>query len=198
MSTVLDGRFVRPDGLEKVTGQGRYTADLSLTGQLHAKLRYADHPHARIVRVDVSKARALPGVLAALTHEDVPDVKYGGMVQDRRLFARDKVRWEGDVVAAVAAMTPELAEQAVRLIESRQRIFLSGNCSVPQTLLAALTARARDLVGLEIVQVLTVGAADYAAPELAEHVRVNTLFISDNLRAAVNAGRADFTPCLRP
>jgi CO/xanthine dehydrogenase Mo-binding subunit len=117
MSTVLDDRFVRPDGLEKVTGQGRYTADLNLTGQLHAKLRYADHPHARIVRVDASGARALPGVLTVLTHEDVPDVKYGGMVQDRRLFARDKVRWEGDVVAAVAAMTPELAEQAVGLIE---------------------------------------------------------------------------------
>jgi CO/xanthine dehydrogenase Mo-binding subunit len=109
--------FIRPDGKEKVTGLGRYTADLNLTGQLHAKFRYADHPHARITRIDASKARALPGVLAVLTHEDVPDVKYGGMVQDRRLFAKDKVLWEGDVVAGVAAMTPELAEQAVDLIE---------------------------------------------------------------------------------
>ncbi len=59
----------------------------------------------------------MPGVLAVLTHEDVPDVKYGGMVQDRRLFAMDKVLWEGDIVAAVAALTPEIAEQAVGLIE---------------------------------------------------------------------------------
>ncbi|MEZ5098240.1 MAG: xanthine dehydrogenase family protein molybdopterin-binding subunit [Thermoleophilia bacterium] len=110
-------RFVRPDGKEKVTGTGRYTADLALPGMAHARFRYADHPHARIVRVDASRARALPGVLAVLTHEDVPDVKYGGMVQDRRLFARDAVRWEGDIVAGVAALTPELAERAAAAIQ---------------------------------------------------------------------------------
>ena len=109
--------FVRPDGREKVTGAGRYTADLTLTGQLHAAFRYADHPHARITRIDTAKARALPGVIAVVTHEDVPDVLYGGMVQDRRLFARDTVRFEGDIVAGVAALTPELARQAAALVE---------------------------------------------------------------------------------
>ena len=109
--------FLRPDGKEKVTGSGRYTADLSLTGQLHAKFRYADHTHARIVSVDASRARALPGVLAVLTHEDVPDVLYGDLVQDRRLFARDYVRFEGDVVAAVAALTPEIAAEAAAAVE---------------------------------------------------------------------------------
>ncbi len=109
--------FIRPDGKEKVTGLGRYTADLTLTGQLAGKFRYADHPHARITRIDTSKAKALPGVFAVLTHEDVPDVLYGGMVQDRRLFAKEKVRWEGDVVAAVAALTPEIAAEACRLVE---------------------------------------------------------------------------------
>jgi len=117
MSTVLGKATIRADGVEKVTGTGRYTADLNLTGQLYAKFRYADHPHARITRIDVSKARALRGVLAVITHEDVPDVKYGGMVQDRRLFAKEKVRWEGDIVAAVAAATPEVAEEAAALIE---------------------------------------------------------------------------------
>ena len=109
--------FIRPDGKEKVTGSGRYTADLNLTGQVHAKFRFADHPHARIARIDVSKARALPGVVAVVGHEDVPDVRYGGMVQDRRLFAKERVRWEGDIVAGVAALTPEVAEQAAALIE---------------------------------------------------------------------------------
>jgi CO/xanthine dehydrogenase Mo-binding subunit len=109
--------FIRPDGKEKVTGLGRYTADLTFTGQLHAALRYADHPHARIVRIDTSKARALPGVFAVVTHEDVPDVRYGGLAQDRRLFAKEKVRWEGDVVAAVAARTPDLARRAAALVE---------------------------------------------------------------------------------
>lgn len=109
--------FIRPDGKEKVTGEGRYTADFNLTGQLYAKLRYADHTHARIVAIDTARARVLPGVLAVLTHEDVPDVRYGVMVQDRRLFAREKVRFEGDIVAAVAALTPEIAARAVELIE---------------------------------------------------------------------------------
>ncbi len=122
MTTTVEERaaakpFIRPDGREKVTGAGRYTADLTLTGQLYAKFRYADYTHARIVRIDATAARALPGVLAVLTHEDVPDVRYGGMVQDRRLFAKEAVRFEGDVVAAVAALTPELAERAAALIE---------------------------------------------------------------------------------
>jgi CO/xanthine dehydrogenase Mo-binding subunit len=100
-----------------VTGVGRYTADLNLTGQAHAKFRYADVSHARILRIDTARARALPGVLAVLTHEDVPDVLYGNEVQDRRLFAKEKVRYEGDVVAGVAALTPEIAAQAVDLID---------------------------------------------------------------------------------
>ncbi len=109
--------FVRPDGREKVTGSGRYTADLTLTGQLHAAFRYADHPHARITRIDTTKARALPGVIAVVTHEDVPDVLYGGMVKDRRLFARDTVRFEGDIVAGVAATTEAIAREAAAMIE---------------------------------------------------------------------------------
>jgi CO/xanthine dehydrogenase Mo-binding subunit len=115
--------FIRPDGKEKVTGVGQYTADVNLTGQLHAKFRYADHPHARIARIDTSAAAALPGVFAVLTHQDVPDVLYGGMVQDRRLFAKEKVRWEGDVIAAVAARTPLIAAQAVKLIEVEYEVL---------------------------------------------------------------------------
>lgn len=117
MAAVEQERFIRPDGREKVTGTGRYTADVDLRGQLHAAFRYADHPHARIRRVDASRARALPGVLAVLTHEDVPDVLYGALVQDRRLFAKEAVRFEGDIVAGVAALTPELAREAAALVE---------------------------------------------------------------------------------
>jgi acetyl-CoA hydrolase len=87
------------------------------------------------------------------------------------------------------------AADAVAEIKSDSRVFLTGNCSVPRVVLAALVARAQGLRNVEICQVLTVGAADYVAPEMAGHIRVNTLFISDNVRAAVNDGRADFTPC---
>lgn len=109
--------FIRPDGHEKVTGSGRYTADLNRTGQLHAAFRYSDHTHAKILSIDTARAEALPGVLAIVTHEDVPDVLYGGMVQDRRLFARDTVRFEGDIIAGVAALTPEIAREAAALID---------------------------------------------------------------------------------
>ena len=109
--------FVRQDGKEKVTGTGRYTADLSLTGMAYAKFRYADHTHAKILRIDTSKAKALPGVVAVVTQGDLPDVRYGGFVQDRYLFAKDIVRFEGEIVAGVAALTEEIAAEAARLIE---------------------------------------------------------------------------------
>ena len=86
------------------------------------------------------------------------------------------------------------AEEAVRSIRPGQRCFLTGNCSVPQTVIKALVDHAPGVHDVEIVQVLTVGAADYVKPGMEEHLRVNTLFISDNVRAAVNEGRADFTP----
>ncbi len=108
--------FVRPDGKEKVTGAGRYTADVTLAGQLHARFKYADYTRARIRGIDTAAAKALPGVYAVLTHEDVPDVLYGQLVKDRRLFAKEEVRYEADVVAAVAALTPEIADAAIGLI----------------------------------------------------------------------------------
>ncbi len=88
------------------------------------------------------------------------------------------------------------AERAVQVIKSGDRIFLTGNCSVPQTLLNAVVNRARagEVERLEIVQVLTIGDADYVAPDMEDKIRVNTLFISHNVRKAVNDGRADFTP----
>jgi acetyl-CoA hydrolase len=85
-------------------------------------------------------------------------------------------------------------EEAVKIIQSGQRVFLTGNCSVPQRLLGSLVARAEELTDVEILQVLTIGAAPHAAPEMVGHLNINTLFISDNVRQAVHEGRADFTP----
>ena len=117
-STDREGRRpVRQDGKQKVTGSGRYTADLTLTGQAFARFRYADHPHARIRRIDTAAAKKLPGVVAILTQADLPLVRYGGLVQDRTLFATDVVRFEGEIVAGVAALTEEIAAEAVALID---------------------------------------------------------------------------------
>lgn len=88
------------------------------------------------------------------------------------------------------------AQEAVRHVKSGNRIFLTGNCSVPKNLLAALVEFAPQLDDVEICQSLTVANSDYVKPELAGHLRVNTLFISSNVRQAVNDGRADFTPVL--
>jgi acetyl-CoA hydrolase len=88
------------------------------------------------------------------------------------------------------------AQEAVRVVQSGMRIFLTGNVSVPQQALAALVEAAPNLKDVEICQALTIGPADYVTPGMEEHLRVNTLFISHNVRKAVQEGRADFTPVL--
>jgi acetyl-CoA hydrolase len=85
-------------------------------------------------------------------------------------------------------------QEALRVLKDGYRIFITGNCSVPQTIMEALKQRARELRDLNLIPVLTVGKADIVRPELTPHLRVNSLFISGNVRDAVNDGRADFTP----
>ena len=86
------------------------------------------------------------------------------------------------------------ADEALHVLKDGYRIFVTGNCSVPQTVMEALNRRALDLKNLKLIQVLTIGKADYVQPELVSHLLVNSLFISANVREAVNDGRADFTP----
>jgi 4-hydroxybutyrate CoA-transferase len=88
------------------------------------------------------------------------------------------------------------AEEAVKTIRSGNRVFMTGNVSVPQMLLAALCEYAQTLSDVEICQALSIGSADYVKPELGGHLRVNSLFISANVRKAIWEGRADFTPVL--
>ncbi|MCB0102974.1 MAG: acetyl-CoA hydrolase/transferase family protein [Anaerolineales bacterium] len=88
------------------------------------------------------------------------------------------------------------AAEAVKVIKSGQRVFLTGNVSVPKTLLAALVEFAPNVQDVEVCQALTVGAADYVSEAMEGHLRVNSMFISANIRKAVQEGRADFTPVL--
>jgi 4-hydroxybutyrate CoA-transferase len=88
------------------------------------------------------------------------------------------------------------AEEAVCHIKSNMRLFMTGNCSVPKALLSALVDYAPNLENVEICQALTIGPADYVQPGMEKHLRVNTMFISANIRKAVQEGRADFTPVL--
>ena len=109
----------RVDGNAKVSGSAQYTADIELPGMLHAKALRSPHPHARLVSVDVSKAAALPGVIAVVTRDDLEGLNpyYGAVVEDQPVLAIDRVRCVGDIVAAVAAEEREIAEEAVELIE---------------------------------------------------------------------------------
>jgi CO/xanthine dehydrogenase Mo-binding subunit len=117
VTAVIGERVLRQDGQEKVTGGAQYTADMPMSGMAHGRFLYAPHARARIVRLDVTAARALSGVFAVVSQDDAPDVRYGGFVKDRTVFAKDEVRFEGEIVAAVAAISPEVAAQALELID---------------------------------------------------------------------------------
>src|SRR5687767_13831375 len=107
----------RIEGYGKVTGQTKYAADLPFEGLLWAKVLRASVPHARILKIDAYKAKALPGVRAVLTGADVKDVYVGTRVKDQPVLAHDKIRMAGDAIAAVAADTEAIADEAISLIE---------------------------------------------------------------------------------
>ena len=124
---VLGTRPIRHDGIEKVTGAARYGADITLPGTLHGKVLRSPYAHARIRSIDTSKAEAVPGVRAVATASDLPiirnrDVNFAQSLQNPRLMAENdladkKVLYKGHAVAAVAATSPHVAEEAVDLIE---------------------------------------------------------------------------------
>ena len=117
---------LRHDGVDKVTGRARYGADLQLTGMLFGSVVRSPHAHARIVSIDVSAARGLPGVRAVMTRDDLVDPAHRtadlgeGAVDiahlSRNVMAREKVLYKGHVVAAVAADDVHTAEEAARLV----------------------------------------------------------------------------------
>jgi len=109
----------RVDAKDKVTGKAEYTADLHFPNLIHGAILGSVIPHGIIKKIDVSKARAMPGVLAVITGDDVPDRKYGVSPSryDEDVLARDKVRYVGDEVAAVAAVDENTARKAIELIE---------------------------------------------------------------------------------
>src|SRR5437868_2474385 len=128
MKTTRDVRGVglsipRPDGPEKVTGRVQYVADITPRGLLHAKLLRSPHAHAKIVRIDTSKAKALPGVRAVLTARDIPELKHKAPTRAHAVLAIDRVVFAGQPVAAVAADEVAIAEEALDLIEVQYEVL---------------------------------------------------------------------------
>lgn len=130
---VIGTRPIRHDVLERVTGRAVYGADVQLPGMVHGKMLRSPHAHARIVSIDTRKAAALPGVLAIVTSKDLPHV--GDKVADlgegavvlwhlsNNCLAADKVLYKGHAIAGVAAISPHVAEEAVKLIDVKYEVL---------------------------------------------------------------------------
>ena len=114
---VIGQPIARSDGPDKVTGHGVYSLDVTLPGFLWAKVLRSPFPHARIVRVDATVARALPGVHAVLLPHQTKDMRWGKAIQDLPVLASERVLFIGDPVAAVAAEDEDIAQQALDLIQ---------------------------------------------------------------------------------
>src|SRR3989337_2317756 len=119
MSTykVLGKIVKRVDAWDKVTGKALFGDDKYGPGMLCGKILYSPYAHARIVALDTGKAEKLPGVKAVVTAADAPAKPYGWLISDEWIFARDKVRYKGDRVAAVAAERDDIVEEALALIQ---------------------------------------------------------------------------------
>jgi CO/xanthine dehydrogenase Mo-binding subunit len=130
---VVGTRPVRPDGVDKVTGRAQFGADMVMPGMLWGKVKRSPHAHARIVSIDASKALKLPGVKAVISAADLPDIASeeafvgeGPMnFRDlsRNCMARDKALYEGHAVAAVAAMSQAICDEALELIEVKYEVL---------------------------------------------------------------------------
>ncbi|MCP4687464.1 MAG: molybdopterin-dependent oxidoreductase, partial [Desulfobacterales bacterium] len=117
--TVVGKRIPQRDALEKVKGSAIFTKDIKLKGMLHAKILRSPLPHAKILRVDVSKAEKLPGVKAVITHKDAPAAKFSiaPVWADKMVLEGEKVRYIGEEIAGVAAVDEDTAKEALDLID---------------------------------------------------------------------------------
>src|SRR5882762_5751010 len=124
---VIGTRPIRHDGVDKVTGRAKYGADYAFPGMLHGKVLRSPHAHANIKSIKIDKALKLPGVKAIVTHKDLPaaenkleqagEMMINPMYLSMNILAHDKVLYDGHAIAAVAATSPHIAEEALRLIE---------------------------------------------------------------------------------
>jgi len=115
--SVIGRRLPQIDARERAAGVADFVSDIKLPGMLQGRILRSPYPHARILRIDTSKARRLPGVKAVVTAEDTPKIPFGPRSDDWMILAVDKVRFIGDEVAAVAAVDEDTAEEALSLIQ---------------------------------------------------------------------------------
>ena len=130
---VIGTRPIRPDGVDKVTGRAKFGADYAFPGMLHGKVLRSPHAHAIIKSIKIDKALKLPGVKAIVTSKDLPDAEnkleqagemtINPMYLSMNILAHDKVLYDGHAIAAVAATSPHIADEALRLIEVEYEVL---------------------------------------------------------------------------
>ncbi|HWO42504.1 MAG TPA: hypothetical protein VNO43_11940, partial [Candidatus Eisenbacteria bacterium] len=114
---IIGQHVSRKDGRDIVTGNVVYGPDISLPGMLYGKVLRSTIASGRVVRIDVSRARALAGIAAVITAADVPSTRFGYAITDEQIFASPKIRYAGEPLAAIAAVDANTADEAARLIE---------------------------------------------------------------------------------
>ncbi len=189
--------FRRLDYETKVTGRAQYLADMSVPGMLHGKILRSPYPHARITRIDASKAAKVPGVMAVLTRDDILHDEgiepfYGPVFKDQTIVATEKVRHVGDPVAAVAALTIDAAEAALKLIEVDYE-------ELPAVLDVAQALKPGAILVHDSVKLPTSGFADLAelkpidGTNLCTHFKLNRGDIDQGFAAADHIFEDTFT-----
>jgi len=179
---VIGKPFPRVDGGAKVTGQAVYADDVVLPRTLHCKFLRSPHPHARIVSIDASAARRIPGVKAVITGADLP-VKFGilPVTQDERALEHEKVRYVGDPIAAVAAVDEEIAAAACDAIEVEYEV-LDPVMSIEDALRVPRNERIQDYGGpnnIHKLVALEFGDVDGGFAR-ADHIRDDVFFFQGN------------------
>ena len=176
--SIVGKSLIKPDAFAKVSGQTKFADDLALPRMLFGRILRSPHPHAGILQVDTSRARALPGVLAVLTGEDLP-VKFGilPVSQDEEALAREKVRYVGDPIAAVAATDEWIADEALELIDVQFK-ELPAVMSIQQAI-AADSEPIHGKTNVHKTVALEFGDTDEGLRG-ADHVREDTVFFEGN------------------
>ncbi len=182
MTSVVGNNLRRIDGAEKVAGVAVYAGDLRLPGMVYAKVLRSPLPHARVRRVDATRALALPGVLAVLNRDNlnVAANAFGAYVKDQQIIATDKVRYAGDMVAAVAAVEESIAGEAVNLIDVEY-----------EELPAVFTIEAALKIGAPLVHEKLEGRKDPGYGRGGKHIvhdRSNICFHFRHQRGDIEAG----------
>jgi len=180
--SVIGKPFPKPDAVSKVTGRAVYADDMLPARTLHCRILRSPHPHARILSVDTSAARRMPGVLAVITGADLP-IKFGilPVTQDERALEHEKVRYVGDPIAAVAAVDEEIAAAACDAISVEYDV-LEPVMSIDEALAESKDERIQDYGGpnnIHKLVALEFGDVD-AGFAKADHIREDVFFFQGN------------------